>query len=100
MIDILSEIVKGKLTVDQAYDIMDELMEKYHDGELEDEVESMLGLNNFEWTAICHSLDILTLANWRLKGWPKECSVCGSDFDYKNYNWIIKENKIKCLNCC
>lgn len=85
MIDILSEIIKGKLTVEQAYDILDETIEKFHSGELENGIPFMLGLNNYEWTAICHALDLLTLANWRLNGWPKECSICGSEFDYKKY---------------
>ena len=99
MIDILSGIIKGELTVEQAYDIMEETIDKFHKGEIEGELHLFLGLNNYEWTAISHSLDLQTLANWRKNGWPQKCYNCGSEIDYKKYGWRIKENKLKCLNC-
>lgn len=57
MTNILSGLIDGTLTEDEAYDLIEDIIDKFHSGEIEGEVKDLLGLNNFEWTAICHALD-------------------------------------------
>ena len=79
---------------------MDETVDGFHEGELEGGIQEILCLDNYEWTAICHSLDLGKLADWRKNGWPKICCKCGSGIEYKKYGWVIKDNHLKGLNCC
>ncbi|WP_019414643.1 hypothetical protein [Paenisporosarcina sp. TG20] len=57
-------MIEGKLTFDQGYDLIDELInkQKHDEGEMEGEFHLILGLDEFEWTAICHVSDLGTLA--------------------------------------
>jgi hypothetical protein len=99
MSNILEMINTGEITNEQAYDIMDKITDKFHDGEIDEEIPKVLCLDKYEWTAICHSLDLSILAEWRKKGWPTKCNFCGKEVDYKKFNWFIKNNKLMCMDC-
>jgi hypothetical protein len=99
MYDILLKINQGKITVDQAYDKIDEIVDKFHEGEVEGELHLLLGMDNYEWTAKIHGLDLGILAQWRENGWPTTCSACGRQINYKNYGWTITNDELECLDC-
>ncbi|GIQ71121.1 hypothetical protein DUZ99_19900 [Xylanibacillus composti] len=100
MTDILQKLIDNEITVDQAHDILDQTIDDFHDGKLAQEIHEALHLDNYEWTAICHSINLGVLAEWRQSGWPGSCSQCGTEIDYKKYGWTIKNNQLKGLNCC
>jgi hypothetical protein len=101
MIDLLESIHSGKVTDDQAYDIIDDFVIKFHEGEYEIQPKELLKLNNYEWTAFCQGVDLNVLASWRMFGWPKKCCSCGQTINYREYNWIIHDEKeLMGLNCC
>lgn len=99
MRDILAEIINKEISGDQADDILEDMMGKFHSGEVEGEVNLLLGMDNFEWTAMCHALDLEVLAKWRKIGWPTECSYCHLPLNYKEYGWTIQDDRIHCLQC-
>jgi hypothetical protein len=68
MRDILTEIVNKEITGDQADNIIEDMAEKSHNGKVEDELSFLVGMDNFEWTATCHALDLEVLAEWRRTG--------------------------------
>lgn len=99
MNNILLNINQGKITVGQAYDKFDEIVNKFHEGEVEGELHLLFGMDNYEWTASCHGLDLGTLAHWRENGWPTKCNACGRKINYKNAGWIITNDELNCLEC-
>lgn len=100
MIDILAILMNKEISEQKAYDIYDEVITKYHNGELQVEPRIELNLDEYEWTAFCHGISLKELAKWRDNGWPKYCARCGAKIDYKQYGWTIKENQLIGLNCC
>lgn len=99
MINILQKLINKEITEEQAYNIMEMVVENYHKGNLEEEPRIKMNFNNYEWTALCHGLSLSVLAEWHQKGWPDVCSYCGKTLDYKKYGWIIENNQIVGLNC-
>lgn len=100
MIDLLDKINKNEITIDQAYDIFDGVVDKFHKGILKDDIFDYLCMDRYERTARAHALSLLTLAKWRKDGWPKQCSRCGAEIDYKKFGWTIKDDKLVGLYCC
>ena len=98
MIDLLKEINEYKISVDEAWDSIDYAIEKYDRGEV-DSIPQALGLDNYEWTAYAHGIHLKTLANWRRDGWPTKCGNCSKQINYKNYGWMIKNEKLVCIDC-
>ena len=70
--DILKEIADGKMSVDGAYRVYDEVMDS-----LAAELSMLLGISNVEWIAKCHGVGFEELAQWRKHGWPTTCPGCG-----------------------
>ena len=101
MIDILKKINQGLITVDEADVIFEEVVNKFHNGELEISIYEYVKFNEYEATADASGIDYGVLAGWRKNGWPTSCSGCGKLINYKKYGWIIDENdELKGLNCC
>lgn len=98
MIDILKKIYEGEITGDQAYDIIDEVLDKHNKDELDDPVEE-LNMNEYEWTAFGHGASLKVIAKWRYEGWPNRCK-CGKEFDYRNFGWIVEDDELVVLDCC
>ncbi|MCL2860030.1 MAG: hypothetical protein FWF46_05655 [Oscillospiraceae bacterium] len=96
--NLLNELINNNISEDEAYDIRDEAMDKFDDGEIDD-IQKELGLDDYEWTAHGHALSLGMLAQWRKNGWPRACEYCGREIDYHNWYWTIKDDKLKCLEC-
>ena len=90
----------GKLSEDIAYDIVDEIIEDFHEGKISKQPREELNMDNYEWTAFCHGASLSVLAIWRKEGWLEQCSQCGNKIKYKKYGWIIRDDKLIGLNCC
>ncbi|ANU27066.1 hypothetical protein [Planococcus versutus] len=99
MRDILAEIITKDITGDQAYELINTVVGKFHDGELDGELNFLLGMDNFEWAAFCHAMDLEVLAEWRRTGWPDVCSFCHSNLNFREYGWTIQDDRLRCLNC-
>ncbi|MHA6260700.1 hypothetical protein ACXYMX_12515 [Sporosarcina sp. CAU 1771] len=98
MIDLLTLLNDSKINEDKAYKIFDEVMERFHDGDLDIEPQEYLLLNEFEYTAFCHTAGLQIIAKWRKEGWPKFCNLCRKDINHKKYGWTIKNDKLVCLD--
>jgi hypothetical protein len=85
--DILNEINRQEISVDEAEKIYDEIM----DGPKASEAPSLLGLSKTEWTAFCHGATFEILSNWRINGWPVICLRCGKGILVDHFGWMFKE---------
>lgn len=99
MIDILTKLINEEISKEEAYQIFDEIVEKFHAGQIKNPPNEEMCMNNFEWTAVMFGIDLAVLADWRKGGWPKSCSNCNKTIDYTKFGWIIKANNLKCLEC-
>jgi len=87
MADIIKKIIEGSLTLDEAYDEFDRVLESDHGGK----VPELLGLTKIEYTANCHSVGLDELAEWRKNGWPNKCAICGKKIVIENWGWFARE---------
>lgn len=99
MIDILTKLNNGEISVDDAYQIYDEVMDKFHSGKIDTKPHDELCMNNYEWTAFAHGAGLEVIANWRKNGWPQICVNCKKVIDYTKYGWIAQPKGLKCLKC-
>ena len=94
IIDIIKAIHEGEISLDEAYDIFDSIIEdkdgNYKDGE-EIPILELTGMDNYEYTAFCQGAGLEDLVKWRYEGWPNVCARTGRKFDYKKYGWLVKE---------
>jgi hypothetical protein len=87
LMDVLDEILQGRITVDDAYQTYDSVMEGSGNP------EQMLGLSSLEWTAFCQGVGLGQLAFWRRDGWPAECVICGRELDPEAFSWMAVERQ-------
>ena len=99
MIDILNKIISGDISIQDAEQIMDEVINKFHCDQIDLYPQDEMCLNNYEWTAIGFGISLEVLAKWRKNGWPNKCANCGKKIDYKQYGWRIVKNKLMCIKC-
>lgn len=99
MIDLLDKINKQEITINEAYDIFDDVIEKFHNGEIKMDPYDYLCIDRYERTANGHALSLSTLSIWRKTGWPNKCGICGKDIDYKNFYWTIKNDTLVHIDC-
>jgi nucleoid DNA-binding protein len=85
--DILREINEGKISLEKAEEIYDEIMSSPATN-----VSSLLGLTKAEWTAFGHGAGFDDLVKWRYNGWPA-CSKCGNSINIDKFGWSLKEKK-------
>lgn len=100
IIDILCKINNQEIDEEKACEIFDDIVEKFHEGVLNDEPKEILKLDIFEYTAVSYGVDFTILAQWRYKGWPNSCSRCNKEIDYKKGGWIVVDNHLTGINCC
>lgn len=89
----------GEIGIDDAYRIYDEIMDRFHNGNLNVFPREELCMDNFEWTAFAHGASLETIADWRKNGWPKTCANCDQTLDYKKYGWRIEADRLRCIKC-
>lgn len=84
--DILDDVIRGRLTASQAGDVVDEVLESDQASEL----PSLLGMDEYEWTAYAHGACVADLALWREQGWPATCCICGLPLAIKEFGWTVR----------
>lgn len=99
MIDILDELLTDKLTLEDAENLLEDTVDKYHDDVLGVTPEDFLKLDKYEWTAVGFGINLCVLARWRKDGWPEVCKNCGNKRDYKQFGWKIQNNTLVCVKC-
>ncbi len=99
LINILDSIIEKKLSINEADDILEEIIDKFHDGELETIPQEELCLDKFEWTAIGFGIYLSVLAGWRKEGWPTKCSKCKKMINYREFGWKIVNDELVCIKC-
>jgi len=96
--DLLQELYYGEVTIDEAYDKYDRIQGEIEKGKYTEnminntiEMGTIMGMNNYEYTALCQGAPLNIIANWRYKGWPDKCCISNRKFNYQNYNWLVVE---------
>jgi hypothetical protein len=100
MFDILEMVINGEISDDEACDLADMVLERFHSGEIKVPPMEELNLDEYEWTAVGFGISWTELAKWRKYGWPKQCFNCGKEINYKDYGWMISDDKLKGITCC
>ena len=85
MYNILDSLNSGEMTLADAEEIYDGVMDSDHGGK----VAEILGLTPEEYTALGHGVWLDELASWRTNGWPCECPFCGRRVNIEAYHWKI-----------
>jgi hypothetical protein len=87
-IDLLDKLYRSNITIDQAYDIKDNVL----DSDTENEPHEILMMSEIEWTAVCHAAPLDVIAKWRHEGWPTRCVNTGEPIEVEKYGWIVVSN--------
>ena len=99
MIDILEKIINCEISANEAEELLELIVDKFHNDEIKNTPQEELMLDRYEWTAIGFGIDLKVLATWREKGWPSECKTCGKIINYKEFGWRIVQNELVCIKC-
>ena len=99
LINLLEKIIMNKMSVEEADEVLDQIIDNFHNDELQTTPQKELCLDAFEWTAIGHGIDLKVLAIWRRDGWPSSCGNCGKLINYKKFGWKIVNDKLVCIKC-
>lgn len=94
MIDLLNMIYRNTVREEEAQQMLDGTIEAFHSGNLKTDIPSELMLDHYEWTAVCHGVHLNVLAEWRANGWPRQCSLCRRELNYREYGWVIKSDQL------
>ena len=87
--DILKALARHEITVAEAYDIYDQIMDSPYAAS----VESLLGLSHIEWNAFGHGAPFEVLARWRTNGWPAVCVNCKQVIVVSEFGWMVSETE-------
>ena len=85
--DLLSELYLGRITIDEAYQIYDEIM----DSARAPYVAELLEMSDQEWTAYAQGASFGDIARWRFDGWPTRCAECGRSLNPSTYRWTVRQ---------
>ena len=99
MRDLLKELYENKITEDQAYEIFDDTVSKFHKGIIKLGIFKYLMMDKYEATANLSAISLKETARWRYEGWPTICSKCKQPLNYKEGCWGAKNDKIYHLEC-
>lgn len=99
MINLLDNIIINKMSVEEADEVLEKIIDKFHEDELQTIPQQELCMDTFEWTAIAYGIDLKILGIWRRDGWPSTCEKCGKSINYKEFGWKIVDDKLVCIKC-
>jgi len=88
--DVLQELIEGKITEENAEDILSEILGSMNRTV---PVHELLGMSRYEWTANGHGADFQDIANWRAHGWPNRCFICGQPIKVEQFGWLTREHE-------
>jgi hypothetical protein len=93
MIDLLKLIHLDEISIEEAYEYEDRVLEAFHRGELSSNWSDDLGLDRFEATARAHGASYEHLVQFRYNGWPERCAECHQPIDYRDFGWFCKRDE-------
>ncbi len=104
MIDILEKVYNKEVSLDEAYDLIDEEIDKAWKlseglGEETIYIDKILGYSQQEWKADVFGVPLEDIARWRYEGWPQYCSKCGKPIFYDIQYIMYKHGKPKHIGC-
>lgn len=85
--DILDELIRGRLTLSKAEEILERVIDSTDAGSL----PAMVGMSAIEWTAFGHGAHLGDLSRWRADGWPSVCDICGKRVFVDEFGWVVRE---------
>ena len=91
--DLLDAVYKNKYSGDEAYTIFSFVTDLFHNGQIKSTMDKVLLIDNYEYTALCHTAPLELIAKWRYEGWPDKCSICQKPLNYKKYYWMYYESE-------
>ncbi len=82
MIDLLQKLYNKEISLDEAYDLQDAVIENprafgHNSEEKEVYLDRLLGYSEREWQADLFGVPLEAIARWRYEGWPETCFRCG-----------------------
>lgn len=85
--DLLKELYEGRISDDEASDILCDTNEM----DTDESAESLLGIDNDEFSAYAQGAPWSVVAKWRYEGWPDTCSETGLAIDHKKIHCLVKQ---------
>ena len=85
--DLLKELYEGRISDDEASDIFCDTNEM----DTDESAESLLGIDNDEFSAYAQGAPWSVVAKWRYEGWPDTCSETGLPIDHKKIHCLVKQ---------
>lgn len=85
--DLLDELYKGLISVDESYAILESILESPE----APSVKEALGFSDPEYTAYGHGVGLINIAKWRHEGWPEACAKCRKSLVVGEYGWWAKK---------
>jgi hypothetical protein len=100
-VDILYDVYYKNLSEEKAEIIADQLSEEFHEGLLETDIQTALGLSKAEYTAYAAwAIDFTTLAEYRYSGWPTTCHKCSAQMNVEEFGWKFDDDdELVCIDC-
>lgn len=92
--DILEGVWNKRLTTEQAYGQIDEIVKEGHEeGPVgaEYDIAADIGMDNDEYSAFLNATDLDAMARWRYEGWPTSCLICRQEIIPKQGGWVSKQ---------
>lgn len=86
MIDLLKMLYEKKITLDEAYDLRDDAVDRAHAGEFGD-IDDYLGFDSYERSSNADTIGLDKLADFRYHGWTKTCYKCGRKVIKEKFGW-------------
>lgn len=91
MIDLLALLHLNEISLDEAYDMLDNTIDQVHSGEIDPEWWNELQLSKYEVTARVQGASLMNLVRLRYNGWPTICNRCGLALDYRVFGlWRMR----------
>jgi hypothetical protein len=87
VIDLITMVYQGEVSLDEAYRVFDETIAAIHRGEASPEWWTTLGFSQYEAAAYLHEATLADIVKLRYAGWPTSCCRCGLPLDYRLYGW-------------
>lgn len=92
MIDLLKMLHENQITLDEAYDLKDEAVDKFASGEIKNWT-SYLGLDLYETAALMSSTRLKDVEKFRYEGWSNSCIQCGKKIIKEKGGWWVDRDQ-------
>ena len=93
---LLDDLAKGLIATDDPDALAESIEERWHAGEIQGDLMDILGLTPEEYTAwASFGADFRLLLEWRLRGRPSACGLCGKPIGAEHWAVFDKDNGVQ-----